>query len=136
MRVSVDMIKLYGQTDFFEVYAAEVMHQRLLGLLSERQNAFRVLDITGSIRLQSQNGVAVQTTGAGAPAELERLIEDYSTWGDAGKVIPGILLLIGARIVDLSGLLGEEQVLAVARTELENVPAEQQIIVLVRLSHS
>ena len=134
MRVSREQVSTSAKTASFTVYSAELSLKRLLGLITEKKHGFRVIDSGGSIRLQSQNGFATQVSAAGAEAEINKTIEQHSTWGDAGKVIPGILLLAGARIVDLAGLLDSEQVVAVARTELENLPADQPVIVLTRLN--
>ena len=133
MRVPEKAVTLSAHTPSFNVYTAELTARRLLGLYSEKRNGFRVLDVGGSIRLQSQSGLAIPSTTAGAEAEISKILESHSTWGDAGKVIPGILLLVGAKIIDLAGLLDADQVLAVARTELEDLPSDQPAIVLAKL---
>jgi N-methylhydantoinase A len=134
MRADKSTVKITAQTPSFTVYSADVTHRKFLGLLSEKSQAYRVLDQGGSIRLQSQSGVAVQTTAGSAEQVTAKLIDEHSSWGDAGKVIPGILVLAGARIIDLAGLLDGDQVMAVARTELENVPSDQPLVVLAKIN--
>ena len=133
MRVDKSNVTVAAQTTSFTVFSAEIVQHKLFGAISEKKNGYRVFDNGGSIRLQSQNGSATQVKTAGAEVEIAKLIESHSSWGDAGKVIPGIILLAGARIVDLAGLLDGDQVVAVARTELENLPAEQPVIILTKL---
>lgn len=134
MRTEKSSVIIAAQTSTFTVYSAEVKHGKFFGLLSEKTRGYRVLDKGGSIRLQSQSGLAVQTTAATAEQVIVKLIDENSSWGDAGKVIPGILLLVGAKIIDLAGLLDGDQVVAVARTELENVHSEQLLIVLAKIN--
>ena len=110
MRVTADKVKLAAATDFFRVFTATLTRSRLLGLLEEKKNAFRVVDQGGSIRLQSQNGYVSASTAKEAEALIAKTIESYAQWGDAGKIIPNITVLSGARIIDLSGLLDTDQV--------------------------
>jgi N-methylhydantoinase A len=136
MRVDKSKVAVAAQTPSFTVYCAEIVQRKLFGTITETKSGYRVLDAGGSIRLQSQHGSATQVKTAAAEAEINKLIESHSSWGDAGKVIPGIILLAGARIIDLAGLLDSDQVIAVARTELENLPAEQPVIILTKLHNN
>jgi hypothetical protein len=61
------------------------------------------------------------------------MIERHAQWGDAGKIIPNIIVLSGPKIVDLSGLLDADQVVAVANSELEDLPSGDSVIILVQL---
>ncbi len=133
MRVDKNQVAIAAQTSSFTVYSAETVQRKLFGTISEKRNGYRVLDSDGSIRLQSQNGIVTQVKTGNAEAEINRLIESNSEWGDAGKVIPGIILLAGAKIIDLAGLLDGDQVAAVARTELENLPSDQLVVILTKL---
>ncbi|HXG84885.1 MAG TPA: hypothetical protein VNI84_12755, partial [Pyrinomonadaceae bacterium] len=51
-------------------------------------------------------------------------------FGDAGRALPDIHLLVGARIVNLSGLAELEQVLALAETELETSEKDEKIVII------
>jgi hypothetical protein len=48
-------------------------------------------------------------------------------FGDAGRALPDVHLLVGARIVNLSGLAELEQAVALAQTELENTSPHEKI---------
>jgi len=61
------------------------------------------------------------------------LIEAHASWGDAGKTIPSMILLLGAKIVDLSGLLDQEQVITLARAELANVASASTVLIVAKL---
>ncbi|MDR3615653.1 MAG: hydantoinase/oxoprolinase family protein [Candidatus Obscuribacterales bacterium] len=128
-------VKKEADSSFYHVFSAKKEIKQLLGLLKREVTAYRVIDQAGSVRLQSQNGQVAQCSVGQAEDSIVSLIEKYAHWGDAGKVIPNILLLQGAKIIDLSGLLDTEQVLAVAKTELESLPADEKIVVLAQLNH-
>ncbi len=134
MRVEKSTVQLAAESDFFRVYAAERAARHGLGLLQSSQRSFRVVDEGDSIRLQSKNGLVETAHASTAEATIAATIEKYAQWGDAGKIIPNIIVLAGAKIIDLSGLLDTDQVVAVARTELENLPAQEKVIVLAQIN--
>jgi len=135
LKMQPSELKKEADTSFFQVFSAKKELKQLLGLLKRQVTTYRVIDQAGSVRLQSQNGQVAQCSVSQAEGTIVTLTEKYANWGDAGKVIPNILLLQGAKIIDLSGLLDTEQVLAVAKTELENLPTDEKIVVLAQLSH-
>lgn len=130
MRVDPSAVSLSAETEHFQVWQAETSERCLGGLLTIRHRQLRTVDTKGVIRLQTKDGVA----RTGKPGEIGDLIlalcEEMSDWGDAGKVIPSMMLLAGPKIVDLSGLLDTGQVLALARMEAESLPADSDAIVI------
>lgn len=137
LRVKADELKEVCRSAFFTVYGATVRRQGSLfalklPFLTSSSFALRVVDKEGIVRLSARAGAACKSSKEGAEDVIRRLVEEYSTWGDAGKTIPDILLLLGARVIDLSGLLNEEQVLSLARSELGNLPSGFEVIVVAK----
>jgi N-methylhydantoinase A len=135
MRVAKDKVQVLAKTGFFEVFGTETVDRKLFGLLPSRHLSLRALDEKGVIRLQAKNGVVKQTTAGQADKVITDIAEDYATYGDAGKIIPNIMVLTGARIVDLSGLADTGQIIALARTELSSSSADSATIVVASLEH-
>lgn len=133
MRVAKEHVRSACASQYFEVFQAERKSGGLFGFMSASRHALRILDQEGVLRLQAANGDARLTTAGGAEVTIIDLIEAHALWGDAGKTIPGILLLSGTKIIDLSGLLDQEQVIALARAELANFSAAAQVIVVARI---
>ncbi len=65
----------------------------------------------------------------GRPA-VAAVVEELTTYGDAGAQLPQLFLGLRARIVNLSGLISPEQVLSLAEAELAGLPPEEQVLVL------
>mgnify|MGYP003384602614 FL=1 len=119
--------------DYFEVWACRTQEKRALAFLAPKNMALRVMDNRGVIRLKIKNG-AVRTGNAGEAEKLiGELAEEHSTYGDAGKVIPDFMILSGAKIIDLSGLLDAWQVQAMARSELGAVPQDARTVIVCTL---
>ena len=85
------------------------------------------------IRLQNKNADLKQCKAADADAAIYALAEEHAQYGDAGKVLPEMMLLAGAKIIDLSGLMDLGQIQALARIELETVPRDSQVIIIADL---
>ncbi len=135
LRVTKSDVESLCHNEYFAVFAARRKgHSGLLSLFSATRQALRVLDKEGSIRLQASSGDAWAATRDEAEAAVLSLIEAHATWGDAGKTIPTMILFVGAKIIDLSGLLDQEQVIALARAELANVPAGSTVVIVAKLA--
>ncbi|MBX9666345.1 MAG: hydantoinase/oxoprolinase family protein [Candidatus Obscuribacterales bacterium] len=134
MRVAVAEVSLGFEGKFFQIYSTDKSEKRMLGLLSHRLKSIRVLDHTGGIRLQFRNAAYQACKVDELDRTLGELIEQHSEWGDAGKVIPDMVLLAGPKIIDLSGVLDSHQVQALARAEMELVPREAEVVAIARLN--
>ncbi|MBZ0198162.1 MAG: hydantoinase, partial [Ignavibacteriaceae bacterium] len=87
-------------------------------------------DEEGTIRLQVNNAFAFPTTVANVKGVISKIINEMTTYGDAGALIPGFFLLAGPKIIDLSGLISETQLLSIAEIELKNTPPDAHCVVI------
>ncbi len=133
MRTKQELVKLTAETKFFRIYTAEWTQSHFGGLINNKMEAVRVMDSAGSIRLQIQNGVARTSSADQAETSISAIAEEHSVWGDAGKVIPDIMILAGPKIIDLSGLLNVEHVNTLAKAELNELPRNTEVIILAKL---
>jgi hypothetical protein len=90
----------------------------------------RVTDHSGVIRLQRSSADVFPSSVACISRDLERIIFRLSEFGDAGKMMPDLSVLVAARIVNLSGLADAEQVVALANAELESVPPNEKLVLI------
>ena len=134
MRVPAAKIENLGETAFFTLYGANASESRLFGLIKTPTRSLRVLDKSGIIRLQSSNADSTVTTADKAEAAIVKLTDEHAQWGDAGKVIPDVMILAGPRVIDLSGLMSIEQITALAKIELESERADSPVAVIAKLS--
>jgi N-methylhydantoinase A len=103
----------------FEAWAADIRVPRLWRLFPENRRAVRVLDVGGAVRWGSNHADLAASTVRNAEKGLEALAEQYTRYSDAGATIPRCFVLLGGRIIDLSGLVEMKQVLDVLRLELQ-----------------
>lgn len=133
MQTDISTVKLVGETASFYVFAYEKQVKTFFNLFKNTQNTVRITDKTGVVRLQRSDAYVAITTISNVLADLEAVILNLTDFGDAGRSLPDIHLLVGSRIINLSGLADLEQALALAKTELENrVDTEEVILVASR----
>ncbi len=134
LRVDAQAVSKPISGAYFSVYEASKRESKYLGFMSSMQNSLRIVDAKGVIRLQCKDGSAQMANVSSAISSMESLIEKHSSWGDAGRVIPNMVLLAGPKIVDLSGLLDAQQISALAKAELEFLPKDAEVIVIAKVS--
>ena len=134
MRVAPDRVKLAVENKHFQVWSADTVSRGPFGLFRTTNHALRTLDADGVIRLQTKHGLARLVEVGQAESIITQIADEYAQYGDAGKVIPAIVLFAGPRMVDLGGLLDLSQLVAVAKTELESMPRDDTAIIIASLN--
>ncbi len=130
LKTNAANVFLTTETGGFYIFTQEIATKSFFGLFTNRRLAVRVLDKTGVVRLQRSRAEIHETTVDNIARELEKIISKLTDFGDAGRALPDIHLLVGTRIVNLSGLAELEQVVALAQTELENLAADEPIVII------
>lgn len=133
LRVPPEKVQVLAETPFFKVFGTEVIDKKVFGLLQSKHLALRTMDSKGVIRLQMHNGAVRSCVASNADRVIQALAEEHASYGDAGKVIPNMMLLSGSKIIDLSGLPDAGQVVALAKTELEQAPPDTPTVILAGL---
>ncbi len=130
MRLPVDEVTLVAETSGHLVFSGEQRTKSFFGLFHSRQQLLRVLDRTGVVRLQRGTGRVCTTALAEIEAELTRAVDALTDYGDAGRTIPDIFILYGARIANFSGLAELDQVIALAEVELKSLDPATKLVVI------
>jgi N-methylhydantoinase A len=130
LKTDVEAVRLAAETSALYAFAAETRTKTFFGLFTTTKNAVRVVDKTGVVRLQRGDAEVYQTSVENAAREIEDAILKLTDFGDAGRSLPDVHLLVGARIVNLSGLAEMEQAIALAATELENLPPDEKVVIV------
>ena len=121
-----------GQTTGFTVYQGERQNSKLLGLLKEKTKPWVVLDERGRVRVSARDGLVSPTSAEKLGEELKLVCEQQSNYGDAGKVLPALFLATDSRLIDLSGLTDETQIMTMAGLETDSLKSEQKVMILVK----
>lgn len=104
--------------------------RKLFGLLKSKKNNLRLIDHEGVIRLQKNNADVRQCTAKTVFDTIQYLLNEYTEYNDGGTQLPNLFVIQGKKIIDISGLQNEQQVLSIAKIELSHVEEMTPILVI------
>ncbi len=130
MRISPAQIKLAAETSGHLVFTGEQRTKTFFGLFRAQKHMLRVVDRIGVVRLQREKASVSLTNLANLTAELARMVDSLTDYGDAGRAIPDIFILYGSRIANFSGLADLDQVTALAEVELRSLDSDTRLVVI------
>jgi len=90
----------------------------------------RIVDGGGVVRLQRDDARVRSCPVERLEAVLRAVLAEMTDYGDAGRRLPDLHLLLGPRIVSLAGLADESQVLGLAAIEARACQAGQTVVVV------
>ena len=119
-----------GETDRFVLF--EIVVSRSTWLKQNRRDTLiRVVDRSGVTRMQRRRALYEITRIGDLEVGFDEVLDEASSYGDAGRELPDVVLVFGSRIVDLAGLVTEDQIRAVARTEVAGIPPNDPLYMIV-----
>ncbi len=89
-----------------------------------------IVDERGVVRLIAQRAVVTLTTAAELASAIAAAIEEHTSYGDVGRALPDLWLLVDARIVELTGLAEAEAAKALAADDVSGVDPETQVAIV------
>jgi hypothetical protein len=130
MHVVTEQVRLAGESSGLYVFVASREERSLFGLIKSQRHMLRVTDRSGVVRLQRADGEVVASTVQHIARDLEHLLTRLTDFGDAGRALPDAHVLVGARLINLSGLADIEQAIKLAGAELEALPPEEPLVIV------
>ena len=130
LKTEKENLLISGRTSRLLAVTHEKRTSKIFGLIKEIITRIRVIDLEGTIRLQLNNGIVEQAASSEAKSKISQIISKLTSFGDAGALLPDIFLLVGNKIIDMSGLIQESQILSLADLELKKVPANENVVLI------
>jgi hypothetical protein len=114
------------------LYRGVIAVKRLAGLFTIHEQHFRLIDPEGIIRLQVRRGAAEAGTKGEILGKLREIFERFTAYGDGGREFPDLFLVFRGRILDLSGLMNVDQILALAQVDLSQVNDNEPLVAILK----
>lgn len=130
MRLEPNEVKLAAEAGNWLVFTGVQKVPSFFGLFTAQRELLRVVDRAGVIRLQRGAAHIRTCLLERLPAEITAAVERLTDFGDAGRAIPDIFVLYGARLANFSGLADLEQVLVLSEVELRALDPAMQLIII------
>ncbi|MGD0267044.1 MAG: hydantoinase/oxoprolinase family protein [Candidatus Methylomirabilota bacterium] len=129
MRADPATVRLLGQTETLRVYEGQ-LQRREWGVFRRTRRPIRVVDHQGFVKLQREVALVEQTTVAAWAEAFRALWQKGTVYVGDATVYPDMFLLVGSRLVDLSGMQKLEQAQEVARTETVGHPETETVVLI------
>ncbi|MCA8973935.1 MAG: hypothetical protein KDC98_04400, partial [Planctomycetes bacterium] len=114
------------------VFTAERAVRVLLGLFKVYRQPVCAIDAEGIVRYVTADAHCEVSPAREVEGRLHDLLERFSTWGDAGLVVPEVQLVKPGQVVDLGGLVEKAQLEALAAAEIGALGAGERVVLVVR----
>lgn len=122
-----------GDTDYYYIFRTKRIEPYLF-FFKRKKETLWVTDRRGNVKLQVPGGVAERATFSELEPTLQAVLDKYTSYGDAGALIPALHIVAARKLTDLTSLTTAEQVLTLARQELEGLNPDTPIHFLVHPS--
>jgi hypothetical protein len=127
--VDAGVLEVVAENGSMFAVQCDKVEKKLFGLLKKKTRPLRLIDEEGVIRLQKNNAWALQSTVGTWQKQLSWLLEELTEYNDGGTNLPNIYIVLGKRIVDLSGMQSGEQIVSLGGVELAGCGADEPLIV-------
>lgn len=122
-------VELAGTTDAMYVYTQERFEKSVMR--KRRVNhAVRVLDQKGFIKLQTARGTVVDSTIGSLDMDFRKLFDELSTYKGDVTICPDLFIVVGGRIIEVSGVSSMDQGIGIINAEINGMPAEEKAVMI------
>jgi len=119
-------VRLVAATDQMRVFQGEV-EERKLRWFRRRRTPVRAIDREGVIRVQRSHALVIGGSAGNGLDQLRRVWEQVTVYNGDSVITPDVFVIAGRRVVDLSGVTGLDQALAIGRSELDGLAPETPV---------
>ncbi|QIK68819.1 hydantoinase/oxoprolinase family protein [Erysipelothrix sp. HDW6C] len=115
------------------IVGIEVVKQekKLFGMMRKKTQAAVVLSGDGIVKYRRLGGELFYGQKQQFEEIMTHIMDNYSSFSDAGQTIPELHMFVKYRSFDYSGLMNKEQVEEIATMDLEGIEDDERIIFLV-----
>ena len=131
MHVDQEKVSMLATTGPLYIFATRAL-DKVAGLISKERTVIRVVDNTGSIKLRVRDGKAILSTADNVLSDLKKLWDEETTFSGDAIVRPEIYVIVGGRLIDLSGLSMSslDNVMSMVRSELQGLKENEKVVLI------
>lgn len=89
-----------------------------------------IVDERAIVRVIAPRAAAYESSAGEAPTTLVRAIEAQATYGDVGRALPDVWMILSARLIEWSGVADPETLVALARDELASYEPSTPLVIV------
>ena len=113
-----------------DAVGVRIVAQTAAFMAVEGNRSVAIVDERGVVRLIAPRAVVAMSAAGELETAIARMIEEYTTYGDVGRARPDLWLLVGARIVELTGLSDAASAVALAADDIAGLPDDTSVTIV------
>ena len=129
MRLPQEQVSLLASVGKWHVFEGVQQAKKLI-FFTKTFRFLRVLDRDGVVRLQKNECAVILADKENLIKDMKELIDMNTDYGTTGGQLPQLYLFYGEKQLDMSGLAGEEQAMAVVDMEMNQIDSVEKILVI------
>ncbi len=133
LKVSPDKVKIAADNGSICAVTCELVKKQLL-VFRKKMNAVRLIDRNGVIRLQKKNATVHECSPRNWKSTIDKILSEFTVYGDGGAEVPNIYAVLGSRIIDLSGMQSVSQIRALCEVELAGAQDDEKLLLICTLT--
>lgn len=122
-------LKISARSENMAAVTAKKIEKKFFGLFKKTAYPIRLIDEEGVIRLQKSNAMVEQSSVGRWKNSVKHMLDELTIYNDGGTNYPNVYLVLGKRIIDLSGMSSEEQIYSLASVEIQGYNKDTPVIV-------
>ena len=130
LAVNVDVLRIVARTELMYAVQFSKTEKKFMGLFRKITKPLRLMDEEGVIRLQKRNAYVLQGAIGNWREKTARILEELTIYDDGGTTLPNFYIVVGKRIIDLSGLPSDTHIYNLAGVELSGYQEETPLIII------
>ncbi|GHV93904.1 ATP-utilizing protein [Spirochaetia bacterium] len=130
LNVKPDVLTISARCEGMYAVQYEKTEKRLLGIVRKKTMPLRLVDEEGVIRLQKKDARVLHSSAENWRDQVARILRDMTIYDDGGATLPNLYIVVGKRIIDLSGLPADEQIYGLGGVELSGYQNETPLIII------
>ncbi len=128
LNVDANVLQVSAANGAMYAVQYEKVERKLFGLVRKSTHPLRLVDEEGIIRLQKNNAWVRQSTVGTWEKDLKWFLEELTEYNDGGSSLPNVYVVLGKRIIDLSGLQTGEQMVSLGKVELAGCMEDEPLV--------
>ncbi|MDR0377336.1 MAG: hydantoinase/oxoprolinase family protein [Spirochaetaceae bacterium] len=128
--VKSEALTISAQSEGMYAVQYDKTEKKYFGLIRKKTKPLRLVDEEGIIRLQKKDARVLQAVSGGWRDGTARILRELTIYDDGGTTLPNLYIIVGKRIIDLSGLPADEQIYSLGGVELSGYPDDTPLIII------
>ncbi|MDR0639251.1 MAG: hydantoinase/oxoprolinase family protein [Spirochaetaceae bacterium] len=130
LEVPSEVLAISARSEGMYAVQYDKTEKKYFGIIRKKTKPLRLVDEEGVIRLQKKDARVLQAAAGNWRDKTARILRELTIYDDGGTTLPNLYIVVGKRIIDLSGLPADEQIYSLGAVELSGYQDETPLIII------